>query len=160
MKDIYEILEKLNIPYKKHDHPPVFTTKESAKFRFVSDGVGETKNLFLRNKKGDQHYLVTLGHEKKADLKELRKKLDESKLSFASPERMMEKLGLAPGSVTLLGLINNPEKDVIVILDQDLWEHEVIACHPNRNDATLEINRKDMDRFLEWCGHEVRILSL
>lgn len=160
MKDIYQILKELNIPYKKHDHPPVFTTQESGQFNITAEGVGDTKNLFLRNKKGDRHYLVVLGHEKKADLKELRKKLGESKLSFASPERMMDKLGLTPGSVSLAGLVNNAEKDVIVILDQELWEHEVIACHPNRNDATLEIARTDMDRFLEWSGNEVRVMDL
>lgn len=160
MKNIYQTLGELQISYKKHEHPAVFTCEESQQLRGDLKGVGETKNLFLRNKRGDRHYLVSLPHDKQADLKALWQKLGESKLSFASPERLMQYLGLTPGSVSLLGLINDKAKAVTVILDADLWSHQVIGCHPNINTATLEIRRQDMDRFLAWCGNEVRVMVL
>lgn len=160
MKDIYQVLDQLGIEYVRHNHPAVFTVAESKKIGFRSEKGGDTKNLFLRNKKGDVHYLVSIGHNKKADLADLRKKLGESKLSFASPERLMAKLGLTPGSVSLLGLINNAEHDVIVILDKELWGNPVICCHPNVNTATLEIKREDLQKFFEHCGNEVRVLAL
>ncbi len=160
MKDIYSVLGQLGIAYQKHEHPAVFTCAESTELRGKLEGVGETKNLFLRNKNGDRHYLVSLPHEKQADLKGLRQKLGEAKLSFASPERLMEHLGLTPGSVSLLGLIHNEAQAVTVILDQELWENEWIGCHPNINTATLVIARQDMERFLGSRGNEVRILPL
>lgn len=159
MKDIYKILKQLGIQYVKHEHPAVFTVEESKKIDLKMKG-GKTKNLFLRNKKGDIHYLVTIEHEKKADLKDLRQKLGESKLSFASPERLKEHLGLTPGSVSLLGLINNADKKVIVVIDKDLWKNDVICCHPNTNTATLEIGRADLQKFFDWCGNEVLFLEL
>ena len=158
MKDIYEVLKALGIEYVRHDHAPVFTCEESA--AIGPPRPGDTKNLFLRNKNGDRCYLVSLGHEKKADLKTLKEKLGESKLSFGSPERLMQKLGLTPGSVSLLGLCNNAERDVIVILDADLWKNDVIACHPNLNTATLEIARTDLEKFIRHCGNEMRVMEL
>lgn len=154
------VLKEFGIEFVRHDHPAVFTVAESEKIGFRSEKGGDTKNLFLRNKKGDVHYLVSIGHNKKADLADLRKKLGESKLSFASPERLLTKLGLTPGSVSLLGLINNAEHDVIVIIDKALWENEVICCHPNVNTATLEIKREDLEKFFKHCGNEVRVMEL
>lgn len=160
MKDIYSVLHELGISYIKHDHPAVFTVEESEQVGYRSPIGGGTKNLFLRNKKGDQHYLVSVGHDKKVDLAGLRKKLNEAKLSFGSPERLRDKLGLTPGSVSLLGLVNNTERDVIVIIDKDLWENEVMCCHPNINTATLEIPHEGIEKFIKHCGNELRIMEL
>ncbi|PIZ70637.1 prolyl-tRNA synthetase associated domain-containing protein [Candidatus Peregrinibacteria bacterium CG_4_10_14_0_2_um_filter_43_11] len=160
MKTIYNILDELGIEYVKHEHPAVFTCEESEAVGYRRAEGGNTKNLFLRNKKGTRHYLVSLGHEKQADLKTLKEKLGESNLSFASAERLMEYLGLTPGSVSLLGLVNNAAHDVIVILDEDLWKNNVICCHPNINTSTLDIKREDMEKFFKWCGNEVRVMEL
>ncbi len=160
MNDIYQILQSLGISFVKHDHPAVFTVEESEKIGFRGAQGGDTKNLFLRNKKGDRHYLVSIGHHKKADLAGLRQKLGEAKLSFASPDRLMAKLGLTPGSVSLLGLINNAEHDVVVVIDKALWENPVMCCHPNINTATLEIPHVGMEKFLKHCGNEVRVMEL
>lgn len=159
MCDIYQALENLGIPYQRFDHPPVFTVEES-KVHCLNIPGGHSKNLFLRNEKGDRHYLVTVEGDKTVDLKELRKLLNERKLSFGSPERLKAKLGVTPGSVSLLALINNIEKDVIVILDEDLWSHDLIQYHPNRNDATLVIKIEDLERFLESQKHEVQRMKL
>ncbi len=160
MKDIYAVLQELGISHVRHDHPAVFTVEESEKIGFKGAQGGDTKNLFLRNKKGDRHYLVSIGHHKKADLAELRQKLGESSLSFASPERLLAKLGLTPGSVSLLGLVNNAGHDVIVIIDKALWENPVVCCHPNANTATLEIPHDGLEKFLQHCGNELRVMEL
>ncbi len=159
MSDIYKILDELNIKYVKHDHPAIFTCEDAEKQEINMNG-GQTKNLFLRNKKPDKYYLVSVSPDKKVDLKSLKKELGESKLGFGSPECLMDKMGLTPGSVSLLGLINNKEKDIVVIIDKDLWKNDIICCHPNINTGTLEIKKEDLQKFFDWCGNEVRIMDL
>ena len=154
MKDIYQILAELNIPYVKHEHPPLFTVEEADKYHDIIPGA-HTKNLFLRNKKGDVHYLVVVESQKRVDLGELRKTFDESKLSFASPEKLNEYLGLTPGSVSAFGLINDESKTVRVVVDNDLMGAEKIGFHPNINTATLTISTNDFRKFLEWTGNDV-----
>ena len=95
MSDIYEVLAELGITFQKHEHPPVFTVEEADDHTGDLPGA-RTKNLFLRNKKGDRHYLVTLESRKPVDLKALRKMLGESSLSFASPERLRPRRSRLP----------------------------------------------------------------
>lgn len=159
MKDVYEVLGDLGISYVRHDHPAVFTCEEAAPFYAKMRG-GHTKNLFLRNRNGDKHYLVSVPPEKTVDLKVLKEKLGESKIGFASPERLMKYLGLTPGAVSLLGVVNNEDKSVVVVIDEELWKHEVLCCHPNVNTATLELKREDLEKFFKHCGNEVRIMAL
>ncbi len=157
--NIYQILDQLGIPFQKHEHPPVHTVEEANRYRGQLPG-GRTKNLFLRNKKGDRHYLVVVEAEKQVDLRQLRALVGERALSFASPSRLEKHLGLTPGSVTPFGIINDREKGVVVVLDRDLMRHEDLNFHPNVNTATLTISREDFRRFLEYCGNLVRIVEL
>lgn len=159
MKDIYQTLKNLEIDYQKYDHPAVFTVEDAEKYYSGIDA-GESKNLFLRNKKGDQHFLVVVKSTKKVDLKRLEGLLGTDKLSFASPERMMKYLGLTPGSVSPFGLINDSEKAVFVVVDKDLLEYKKVAFHPNINTATLVISIEDFNKFLNWAGNKVIYLDL
>ncbi len=159
MQDIYQVLNQLNIPYGKHDHPPVFTVEEAQKYDRGIDA-GKNKNLFLRNKKGDKHYLVVIDSTKRLDLKELSSRLDESKISFASPERLLEYLGLTPGSVSPFGLINDKNKSVNVIIDNDLMKNKKLAFHPNINTSTLVISTTDFQKFLAWTGNNLKFTNL
>lgn len=156
---VYQILEELGISYVRHDHPPVFTVDQAEQHWKNIDGA-HCKNLFLRNKKGNRHYLVILESSKKPDLKTLNRDLGEDRLSFASPERLMRYLGLEPGAVSPFGLINDKEKDVQVVIDEDLKKGERINFHPNVNTATVGIDIKDFEKFLAWCGNKVRFLPL
>lgn len=159
MKDIYHVLDTLDIPYEKHEHPAVFTVGEAQKY----DGqinAGKSKNLFLRNKKGNIHYLAVVESTRKVDLKQLAATLHESTLSFASPERLLTHLGLTPGSVSPFGLINNTDKSVRVIIDKGLMEHPTVAFHPNINTATLVIRTEDFKKFLDWTGNMVTYLQI
>ena len=155
MKDIYKILEELSIKYVQYDHPAVFTCEEADQYYAKMTG-GHSKNLFLRNKKGDRYYLVIVKTDKKVDLKGLSEKLAEKKLAFASPERLLNVLGLTPGSVTPFGLINDENKQVTVVIDEDLWKYDTLNYHPNVNTATLGISRDDFKKFLDFCGNGVK----
>lgn len=154
MKSIYAILTDLNIEYEKYDHPPVFTVKEAKQYDRGIDA-GKTKNLFLRNKKGDQYYLLVAESTRKIDLKKLASFPNESKLSFASPERLHKHLKLSPGSVSPFGLINDSLRKVKVLIDKSLLKHKKLGFHPNVNTATLVIKTADFKRFLAWTGNKV-----
>ncbi len=152
MVDIYKFLDDNNISYEKYEHPAVFTCEEAEKH--VPQGLGaDTKNLFLRNRKGDQHYLVSVPYKKSVDLKKLTELLGESKLSFGSPERLMTHLGIEPGAVSILGLINDQDHNVKFYIDKAIIEHDSVMCHPLVNTATLNIPTEDLKRFLELTGH-------
>jgi Ala-tRNA(Pro) deacylase len=148
-------LDELGIRYERHEHPPVATVEE-AEAHWTGIEATHCKNLFLRNQKGNRHYLVVLMHSKKADLRRVADQIGDGKLSFASPERLMTHLGLTPGSVSPFGLINDRTHDVRVVLDRDLKAAARVSFHPNINTATYVIDRIDFDRFLEGCGNPVQ----
>lgn len=155
---VYDALEKLGISYVRHEHPLVFTV-EQAKEHWGNIAGAHCKNLFLRNKKGNRHYLVIIEHTKRADLKTLEKMLGEDRLSFASSERLMRILDIEEGAVSPFGLINDRAKEVVVIIDRDLQEVDCLNFHPNVNTATLSIDSPDFEKFLTSCGNPVRYLA-
>jgi Ala-tRNA(Pro) deacylase len=157
--DIYQFLDDHNIDYERHDHPPVYTTEEAD--RLVPPlPAAKTKNLFLRDRKGKRHFLVVVGYEKVVDLKALTSLLGVKKLGFASPERLRKHLGLDPGAVSILGIVNDSDGVVEVVVDRALWKAKALRCHPLVNTSTLVITRDDIERFLEITGHPVRLLSV
>lgn len=159
MPDIYHILKQLGIDYEKYDHQAVFTVEEAQKYDRGIDA-GKSKNLFFRNKKGNKHYLVIVESLKTIDLKKLAALLNENKIGFASPERLLKFLGLAPGSVSPFGLINDKNKSVQVVVDMELMRYEKLAFHPNVNTATLVISADDFKRFLAWAENSVTYVDL
>ena len=120
----------------------------------------QCKNLFLRNKKGDRHYLVILEISKRADLKDLVKVVGDDRLSFGSPDRLMDRLGLTPGSVSPFGLINNADGSVRVIIDADLQGADRLIFHPNINTASVVVSWDDLTKFLKTRTNTVRIVRL
>ena len=158
-KKVYEVLKSLDIQFEVHQHPPVYTVEEAEEHWGDVKGT-HCKNLFVRNKKGNRHYLVILESSKRADLKELNRQLGEDRLSFASPERMIRFLGLEPGAVSPFGLINDSGKEVQVVVDKDLRTADWVSFHPNVNTATLTLSFEDFERYLEWCGNSLRPLLL
>lgn len=152
-------LDALNIAYERHEHPPVATVAE-AEAHWSAIDAAHCKNLFLRNQKGDRHYLVILGHTKRADLRRVADQIGDGKLSFASPERLLTHLGLTPGSVSPFGLLNDPARHVRVFLDGDLAQARRITFHPNDNTATLVLFYADFGRFLAHVGHAVRVIDV
>jgi len=148
-------LESLSITYTRVEHPAVYTVEQARSHWSDLAGV-HCKNLFLRNKKGNRHYLVILEDSKSADLKALTRYLGEDRLSFASAQRLERLLGLEPGAVSPFGLINDSAKEVRLLIDQDLKGASMIYFHPNVNTATVGLSFADFERFLQHCGQEIR----
>ena len=152
-------LDALGIASTRHDHPPVATVEEAVR-HWADIPATHCKNLFLRNQKGDRHYLVIVEHAKRVDLRRLADQIGDGKLSFASPERLRTHLGLTPGSVSPFGLINDSSRGVRVVIDRDLKAATRLSFHPNINTVTLTIANADFARFLEACGNVVQYVSV
>lgn len=158
-RPVYDALAALGIEYESYEHPPVFTSQDvEAHWRRIP--ATPVKNLFLRNKKGTREYLVIVGVEKRVDLQQLVKVIGDDRLSFGSPERLMQTLGLTPGSVSPFGLIHEGSGDVQVIIDADLRQAESLIFHPNINTASVTIAFTDLAKFLASRGNEVRYLPV
>jgi Ala-tRNA(Pro) deacylase len=157
--DICRFLDLHQIAYERHDHPPVFTCEEGR--RLVGPLAGKkTKNLLLRDRRGRRHFLVVVGYETAVNLKALTALLGVNKLGFASPQRLQRYLGVEPGAVSLLGLVNDSDHDVELIIDRSLWHAEAICCHPLVNSSTLVIQHHGLTRFLEITGHTAQVLDV
>jgi Ala-tRNA(Pro) deacylase len=159
MAEIYDFLDEHDISYRRVDHPPVFTVHEAGSVLSDLEGFA-TKNLFLRNKKGDRHFLVVVGHDKQVNLRGLEPLVNAEKLGFGSPERLKRYLGLEPGSVSLLGLINDQAHGVEVFIDRVGWESDYIHCHPLINTATLVLSHDGLVKFLAATGHRVNVVDI
>jgi Ala-tRNA(Pro) deacylase len=156
---VYAVLDALGISYERYAHPAVFTSEDAAKYWNSIPGA-QCKNLFLRNKKGDRHYLVIVGIGKRIDLKDLVRIVGDDRLSFGSPERLMTQLGLTPGSVSPFGLINDAAGSVRVLIDADLRGEGRLIFHPNINTASVVVSWGDLERFLETRSNAVRVVQL
>lgn len=157
--DIYSFLSQHSIDHVRYDHPPVFTCEQAEKLVPAMDAA-RTKNLFLRDRKGLRHFLVVVGYEKSVDLKGLTPLLGADKLSLGTPERMVEFLGVEPGSVTILGLANDRQGKVEVVFDEPIAAADSLRCHPLVNTATLAIASEGIRRFLQATGHPLRVLDV
>ena len=158
-KDLFAFLDSLGIAHRTKEHEPVFTVAESVSLRDEIPG-GHTKNLFIRDKKG-RYFLLTVEENATVDLKTVHTLIGGSgRVSFGSAEKLMEYLGVVPGSVTAFGAINDTEHQVTFVLDADLMQEEIINCHPLRNSATTSISRDDLIRFMAATGHEPIVLKV
>jgi len=150
---LYELLDSLGIEYVRYEHKPVYTVEEADNLDIDIPGQ-HCKNLFLRNKKGNIHYLVLADSKKYIDLKALSKEIGSSGLSFASEERLKKYLGLKTGAVSPFGLINDVEKQVIVLIDKGLTDKDLVNFHPNVNTATIGLSYRDLEKFIKWHGNK------
>ena len=159
MPDIYALLESLSIPFERYDHAPVFTCDE-ADAAVPNTAAVQTKNLFLRDKRGRRHILLVTSCAKSVDVKRFADQIDADHLSFGSAERLEKYLGVTPGSVTVLGLMNDTALGVELCVDADVWHTPSWRCHPLINSVTLVLARTDIERFLSHTGHTPRVLKL
>src|SRR5438094_10659696 len=157
--DLTAFLAHHGIRLQRFAHPPVMTVEESERLVPKLSGA-KTKNLFLRDKKGARHFLVTVPHDRPVDLNALGSALDAGRLGFASRERLAKHLGITPGSVSLLALVNDAAAAVEFVIDRALWDAPAVQAHPLVNDATMVIPRADLERFLAATGHAPRVLDV
>lgn len=157
--ELLAFLDGLGIETTTVTHPPLFTVAESQSLRGSIAGA-HTKNLFVKDKKSN-HFLITVEEEAVVDLKRVHEIIGGSgRVSFGNAEAMMTYLGVAPGSVTAFGLVNDTQHAVRFVLDAGLMAHETINAHPLTNAATTSIRRDDLLRFARATGHEPAILKV
>ena len=157
--DLFAYLDQLGIAHPTVTHAALFTVEQSQALRGTIPG-GHTKNLFLKDKK-DALFLVTAPEDSVIELKSLHRLLGAGgRFSFGSSDLMLETLGVSPGAVTPLGVINDTESRITVVLDQALMEHATINCHPLVNTMTTSIPRDGLVTFLEATGHPPRIMAV
>ncbi|MDP1892324.1 MAG: prolyl-tRNA synthetase associated domain-containing protein [Gemmatimonadaceae bacterium] len=159
MADLDGFLATHGIVCDRVDHPPVFTIDEVERLVPPLDGAA-TKNLFLRDKKGTRQALVVVGADKPVDLRALAASTGFERPSFGSADRLKRCLGIEPGSVSLLALVNDPARAVEVFIDRDLWAADAMHCHPLVNTATLSVRHDDVERFLSATGHAHRLVDV
>lgn len=151
-------LDELDIDATTTEHPPLFTVEDSKRLRGTIPGA-HTKNLFLKDKKG-QLWLVVALEDAEIDMKGLHRTIGSARLSFGKPELLLEVLGVPPGSVTPFALVNDTEQRVNVVLDAAMMEQPVLNYHPLTNEATTTLSRDGLLAFIRACGHEPRIVAV
>lgn len=153
--DLYKILDMLDIKYDELNHIPVFTSTEARLIKENIVGIG-CKNLFLTDGKG-RYFILMIEDCKKADIKKVSKSVNVSHLSFGKITELKDILNLDLGSVTPMGIINDREKLVTVLIDRKL-KNKKLLVHPNINTKTLSINYEDLIRFIEYEEHRYIII--
>ncbi|KRA57673.1 DNA-binding protein [Caulobacter sp. Root656] len=148
--DLLSFLDAHGVAHATLDHPPVFRVEEGLEIKAALPG-GHTKNLFLKDAKGQLWLISALG-ETAIDLKRLHTVIGSARLSFGSAELMMETLGVTPGSVTAFGLINDTEHRVRFVLDAGLARADPVNFHPLANNATTAVSQAGFRRFLAALG--------
>lgn len=156
---VYEALSRLGISFERHEHAPVASVEDGIR-EWAGIDAAHCKNLFLRNQKGDRHYLLIVAHTKRVDLRAVASQMGDGKLSFASPDRLTKWLGVAPGAVSPFGLINDRGHHVRVFIDRDLRRAPRISFHPNDNTRTITLAFADFERFLADCTNPVRYVDV
>jgi Ala-tRNA(Pro) deacylase len=156
--EILARLAALGIEAETTHHPPVFTVEEAQAHTRHLPG-GHCKNLFLKDKK-DRLWLVTCLDEQQVDLNRLSKLLGAARFSFGKAELLAAVLGVTPGSVTPLAIVNDTDQRVTHVLDAKLMAHDRVNCHPLQNDATTTLRSEDLLRFIRSTGHEPVIIDL
>lgn len=166
---VIRYLQEHHIPFSVYHHPEGKSIEEAKRW-WKDDGSVHCKNVFLRNHKGNQHYLVCFDCDHDLDVHHLEACLKATlleagkpapgKLSFASPERMMRYLGLEPGSVSPFGLINDAERHVHLFLDETLQQADTLSFHPNDCRGTVVIKRADFVRYLQSVGNSYEFIQL
>ena len=153
-------LDELNISYKEVEHTPVYTIEDMDALGNVFENAKICKNLFVRDQKGKRHFLVVLPEEKRAPLADIATKIGSTKLSFASPERLMKYLKLEPGAVTPLSVINDEAGEVEVVFDEDLKKENLLGVHPCVNTATILITPTDLEKYVISNNSKLKYIKI
>lgn len=161
MRDtILNELTNQGINYKEVEHEAVFTIEDIDKLGNIFQNAKICKNLFVRDQKGKKHFLIVMPEEKRAPLAEIAKKIGSTKLSFASNERLMKYLKLQPGSVTPLAIINDEEKVVEVIIDEELRKEQLLGVHPCVNTSTILITPQDLEKYIKKATDKLKYIKI
>lgn len=157
---VYDLLEKLEIPFERLDHSPTNTVESCMKVEEILE-IEISKNLFLTTPSKDKFYLYFMPGNKRFKSGIVSRQAGTSRLSFADEAYMEEFLDITPGSVSVLGLMNDTENKVNLLIDSDILEMEYIGCHPCVNTSSLKIKTQDLlEKFLNYVNHDYTIINL
>lgn len=163
---VYDLLDSLRVKYQRIDHEAAMTMEACEEIdRTLSEGeekgVAICKNLFLCNRQETDFYLLLIPGDKPFKTKYLSAQIGSSRLSFAKPEYMERYLDITPGSVSIMGLMNDHENKVQLLIDEDVLKDEWFGCHPCINTSSLKIRTKDLvEKIIPAMGHEPKIVKL
>ena len=156
----YDYLDSLGIAYQRTDHEPADNMEACNEIDAIL-GVLICKNLFLCNRQKTNFYLLMMPGMKKFKTKELSSQINSARLSFAEPEDMLKYLDIEPGAVSIMGLMNDNDHVVQLLIDEDVLKGESVGCHPCVCTSSLKLKTKDLiDRFLPATGHTYKIVHL
>ncbi len=159
-QEIYDFIKNKNIWYEITEHQAVFNMEELSKIKLPYSEY-DAKNLFVRDDKKRNYYLITIKGNKKIDLKKFQQQNNTRRLSFASKDDLLNIMNLYPGSVTPLGLLNDQELKVIFYLDEELLRNkQIIGVHPNDNTATIWLKVPDLIKIIKEHGNQVNIIKM
>ena len=159
-QDIYNMLTQQNIWHEITEHEAVYNMAELAEIEIPYPEY-DAKNLFIRDDKKQNYYLITVKGDKRVNLKDFRRNNNTRPLTFASPEDLMNIMGLIPGAVTPLGLLNDAECKVTLFLDNDFLNGlGLIGVHPNDNTATVWLKTNDLINLVKQHGNTVNLVEL
>ena len=156
----YDLLDSLNIPYQRIDHEAAMTMEACAA---IDEALEATicKNLLLCNRQCTDFYLLLIPGDKVFKTKDLSAQIGSSRLSFASAEYMEQYLDITPGSVSILGLMNDKENHVQLLIDEDVLKGEYLGCHPCINTSSLRLRTVDVvEKLIPAMGHPMRTVTL
>jgi Ala-tRNA(Pro) deacylase len=156
---LLHFLSENSISYQRFDHPPVYTVEQARQVKGDAPGAG-TKNLLLCEKRSGRCFFVMVGDARRVDIRQLQQALGTGDLQFASPQMLRQHLGVEPGAVTALALINDTSQALTVLVDRGLWQAEALQCHPLVNTATLVISQPDLERFFALTGHAIQVVDI
>lgn len=159
-QEIYNYLKTKNVWHEITEHQAVYNMAELSQIN-IPYPQANAKNLFVRDDKKKNYYLITVKGDKKIDLKEFRKINQTRPLSFASENDLVNIMNLFPGSVTPFGILNDKQKRVTVFQDEDFWESpNLIGIHPNDNTATVWLKPDDLVKIIQEHGNDIRIIQI
>ena len=157
---VYDLLDSLHIPYDRTDHIAAATMEDCLEVDKIL-GVVICKNLFLCNRQKTKFYLLMMPGDKKFKTKELSKQINSARLSFADPEAMLAYLDIEPGAVSIMGLMNDRNHTVQLLIDEDVLKDEDLGCHPCVCTSSLKMKTSDViGKFLPATGHTYRTVHL
>ena len=154
---VYDLLDRLGVAYQRVDHEAAMTMEACEEIdRVLGDGTAICKNLFLCNRQATEFYLLLMPGDKPFKTKEITSQIGSARLSFASAEDMEKYLDIEPGAVSVMGLMNDTEHHVRLLVDEDILKGEYLGCHPCVNTSSLRMRTADVfGLYLDAVGHDM-----